>query len=224
MRDSAPSWGDNTRWLVAGPGLTAPMLDEDELAVVTPTGVARDWVRRNAWRRIAELWSQKDPDSRALKLLSRAEVRDPRPAARQRLRRSNPRRPASRSPPSPAPADPPPVEAQARPTGPFGSAIPSTLRHRASANRNSPWRWPNGWPTRAEAAHFNPVLILRAPTASGKTHLLNAIAWEAHACGPTSKVVYLTAERFLSTFVRAVMDRDGARPSRTRACAAPTYC
>ena len=32
----------------------------------------------------------------------------------------------------------------------------------------------------------------------GKTHLLNAIAWEAQRLRPDAKVVYLTAERFLS--------------------------
>src|SRR5690606_23689538 len=35
----------------------------------------------------------------------------------------------------------------------------------------------------------------------------NALAWEAMRTAPDRKVVYLTAERFLSTFVRAVMDR-----------------
>jgi chromosomal replication initiator protein len=43
------------------------------LVVVTPTGIARDWIRRNAWRRIGELWTQNDPDRRSLHLNSRAE-------------------------------------------------------------------------------------------------------------------------------------------------------
>ncbi|MDP8917211.1 MAG: chromosomal replication initiator protein DnaA, partial [Pseudomonadota bacterium] len=42
-------------------------------ALVTPTGVARDWIRRNAWRRVNELWTANDPLHRALELKCRAE-------------------------------------------------------------------------------------------------------------------------------------------------------
>ena len=58
--------------------------------------------------------------------------------------------------------------------------------------------------------HFNPVLF-HGPYGFGKTHLLNAIAWEAMRSRARQKVVYLTAERFLSTFVA---------PCRTRQTAA----
>ena len=44
---------------------------------------------------------------------------------------------------------------------------------------------------------------------AGKTHLLNAIAWEAMRVAPRKKVIYLTAERFLSSFVRSLMERTG---------------
>jgi hypothetical protein len=44
-----------------------------QLYLVTPTGVARDWIRRNAWRRIGELWAQHDPEGRILDLKSRME-------------------------------------------------------------------------------------------------------------------------------------------------------
>jgi chromosomal replication initiator protein len=57
--------------------------------------------------------------------------------------------------------------------------------------------------------HFNPVLI-HGPYGFGKTHQLNAMAWEAMRTAPDKRVIYLTAERFLSTFVRAVMDKQTA--------------
>ena len=44
-----------------------------QLVLVTPTGIARDWVRRNAWRRIVDLWGQLDPLGRRLELKSRVE-------------------------------------------------------------------------------------------------------------------------------------------------------
>ena len=56
--------------------------------------------------------------------------------------------------------------------------------------------------------YFNPV-VFHGPYGFGKTHLLNAIAWEAMRAAPHKKVIYLTAERFLSSFVKALMDRTG---------------
>src|ERR1039458_3995895 len=44
-----------------------------EPVLVTPTGIARDWIRRNAWRRIVELWMEHDPLARPLGLQSRVE-------------------------------------------------------------------------------------------------------------------------------------------------------
>jgi chromosomal replication initiator protein len=57
--------------------------------------------------------------------------------------------------------------------------------------------------------HFNPVVI-HGPYGFGKTHLLNAVAWEAQRREPGKTVMYMTSERFLSGFVRAVMDKNTA--------------
>lgn len=38
----------------------------NEICLVAATGVARDWIRRHAWRRIGELWAQNDPMGRHL--------------------------------------------------------------------------------------------------------------------------------------------------------------
>lgn len=50
---------------------------------------------------------------------------------------------------------------------------------------------------------FNP-LFLHASVGLGKTHLLQAIAWEAKRSNPGAKVLYLTAERFMYSFVQAL--------------------
>src|SRR5689334_12954562 len=52
----------------------------DEVCLVAATGVARDWIRRHAWRRIGELWAQNDPLGRRLDLKSRMEVDSEGPA------------------------------------------------------------------------------------------------------------------------------------------------
>src|SRR3569833_1394181 len=46
----------------------------DDVCLVAATGVARDWIRRHAWRRIGELWAQHDPMGRTLDLKSRMEL------------------------------------------------------------------------------------------------------------------------------------------------------
>jgi chromosomal replication initiator protein len=55
----------------------------------------------------------------------------------------------------------------------------------------------------------NPVLF-HAPYGFGKTHLLNALAWEAARARPDKRVIYLTAERFLSSFVKALQEKTTA--------------
>src|SRR3990167_8004742 len=45
----------------------------EDVCLVAATGVARDWIRRHAWRRIGELWAQNDPMGRSLDLKSRME-------------------------------------------------------------------------------------------------------------------------------------------------------
>ncbi len=55
------------------------------------------------------------------------------------------------------------------------------------------------------AVRFNPLFI-HAPVGLGKTHLLQAIAWEARARAGERKVLYLTAEYFMWRFASAIRD------------------
>jgi chromosomal replication initiator protein len=181
-----------------------------ELVLVTPTGIARDWIRRNAWRRVVELWTQNDPLARPLGLQSRVEFEA------GGLARTNTVDPAmALDMMNPVSTDLP------QPVSPSGSSIggvrtlratglqerftfatfvagPSNEFAYAMARRVATWT----------DGHFNPV-VFHGPYGFGKTHLLNAIAWEAMRVAPEKKVIYLTAERFLSSFVRALMERSG---------------
>lgn len=173
----------------------------DGPVLVTPTGVARDWIRRNAWRRIGELWAQCDPQGRRLDLKSRMEFEqaggEPVPAPKVSVEAIEIAEPVS--------SDLPPSR-QSRNAGlqerfTFETFVPGPANEFAHAVARRVASWADG--------HFNPV-VFHGPYGFGKTHLLNALAWEAMAAAPDKKVVYLTAERFLSTFVRAVMDRQTA--------------
>ncbi len=168
------------------------------LCLVTPTGVARDWIRRYAWRRIGELWAANDPDGRALNLKTRLEyeaeggeagdslVAEPEPQLTAGA--------AAEDATSPHGCRTSPL--QERFTFATFVAGPSNEFAHAVARRVASW----------SDGHFNPV-IFHGPYGFGKTHLLNALAWEAIKTAPDRKVVYMTSERFLSSFIQAVMDR-----------------
>jgi chromosomal replication initiator protein len=168
-----------------------------EMVVVTPTGLARDWIKRNAWRRIDELWTEHDPEHRRLDLKSRTEfekeVGAPKAPAAEQARPALTLAPAAE------------IAAPVRPQGlqermTFDSFVTGPSNEFAVSVARRVARGADGG--------FNPVLI-HGPYGFGKTHLLNAIGWEAHRLKPDAKIVYLTAEQFTSTFVRAVLDRTG---------------
>ncbi len=56
---------------------------------------------------------------------------------------------------------------------------------------------------------FNP-LFLYGGVGLGKTHLMHAIAWKIRELHPKRKVIYLSAEKFMYQFVRALRFKDTA--------------
>jgi len=179
-----------------------------EVCLVAATGVARDWIRRHAWRRIGELWAQNDPMGRPLDLKSRMEFDQAGPAAPMVAVVAPPAAVAVRD------ADTGVIEIEVDISQPkaarqqglqdrfsFETFVAGPANEFAFAVARRVASWADG--------HFNPVLF-HGPYGFGKTHLLNAMAWEAMRTAPGKRVVYLTAERFTSTFVKAVQDRQTA--------------
>ena len=179
-----------------------------QLILVTPTAYARDWVRKNALRRMNELWLGLDGLSRRLDVRCRAEMGSTPSASQVAAGRAEgaaviPLQPVPVSMPM---ATVPPVADGARAVRAaglqdrltFDSFVEGQGNAFALAIARQAAAWADG--------HFNPIFFC-GPYGYGKTHLLNAIAWEAQRLRPDARVVYLTAERFLSTFVRAAQDR-----------------
>jgi chromosomal replication initiator protein len=179
-----------------------------QLILVTPTAYARDWVRKNALRRMNELWLGLDGLSRRLDVRCRAEMGSTPSASQVAAGRAEgaaviPLQPIPQSMPM---ATVPPVADGARAVRAaglqdrltFDSFVEGQGNAFALAIARQAAAWADG--------HFNPIFFC-GPYGYGKTHLLNAIAWEAQRLRPDARVVYLTAERFLSTFVRAAQDR-----------------
>ena len=59
----------------------------------------------------------------------------------------------------------------------------------------------------SEKFEFNP-LYLYGGVGLGKTHLLHSVAWEIKANNPESKVLYLSAERFMFQFIKSLRQKD----------------
>lgn len=55
--------------------------------------------------------------------------------------------------------------------------------------------------------HFNPLFIYGG-VGLGKTHLMHAIAWQIKKTNPKRKVVYLSAEKFMYQFIKALRYKD----------------
>ena len=176
-----------------------------QLILVTPTAYARDWVRKNALRRMNELWLGLDGLARRLDVRCRAEMGSTPPASQVAAGRA----PAAGNVVSMPMATVAPVADGARAVRAaglqerltFDSFVEGQGNAFALAIARQAAAWADG--------HFNPIFFC-GPYGYGKTHLLNAVAWEAQRLRPDAKVVYLTAERFLSTFVRAMQDRSTA--------------
>ncbi|CAN7145682.1 chromosomal replication initiator protein DnaA [Phenylobacterium sp. LjRoot219] len=182
----------------------------DEVCLVAATGVARDWIRRHAWRRIGELWAQNDPLGRRLDLKSKMEVDSAGVVARASI----PAPVAANASVAPVAPEVFEVEVEAPPMAvkqgrmqglqerfSFESFVSGPANEFAFAVARRVATWADG--------HFNPV-VFHGPYGFGKTHLLNALAWEAMRSAPSKRVVYLSAERFTSTFVKALQDRQTA--------------
>lgn len=171
-----------------------------QLVLVTPTAYARDWVRKNALRRMNELWLGLDGLNRRLDVRCRAEVGSAPPASAVTV--SVPASVPVMTTAAPVTDGARAVRAaglQERLT--FDSFVEGEGNAFALAIARQTASWADG--------HFNPIFFC-GPYGYGKTHLLNAIAWEAQRLRPDAKVIYLTAERFLSTFVKAMQDRSTA--------------
>jgi chromosomal replication initiator protein len=184
------------------------------LCLVTPTGVARDWIRRYAWRRISELWAAYDPAGRALTLRTRLEYEAqcgvPTQAGSAALVLADDGGAAPHGAAGPRSDGVAPGADGEEPAGAgrranalqerftFETFVVGPSNEFAHAVARRVASWTDG--------HFNPV-VFHGPYGFGKTHLLQALAWEAMKTAPRRKVAYLTAERFLSSFVQAVMER-----------------
>jgi chromosomal replication initiator protein len=189
--------------------------------LVTPTVYARDWFSKHALNRAKEIWTQNDSQCRILDVLARIEYED--------IVRACELVPQSLAPDSAAQepkittgliseTQPKLCEGSALRTEPvLGANLVASRRINGLQDRLTFDTFVQGrgnqfaYSMSRQLALWQDgpfqLVFFHGPYGYGKTHLLNAIAWEAQMHRPEARIVYLTAEKFTSTFVKALMDR-----------------
>jgi chromosomal replication initiator protein len=191
-------------------------IDGDRAIIGVPTQFMRDWVVNNYADRIRALWARVNPAVRSIALSVRTPQFDRAGAQaaganghRSRVVNDNAGLPAD------LPADAPRSAATAAGTAalPDLTELGATLDPRFTFDTFIVGK-PNEFAFAAaermaanEKPPFNP-LFLYGGVGLGKTHLMHAIGWQAKRTNPNRRVVYLSAEKFMVQFIRALKQRD----------------
>ena len=179
--------------------LTLKQVDGGCVSVSVPTRFVRDWVAQNYADRITAVWNQMNTEVRRIEVVV--------DATRPSEDRTSFKEAAAGKPAAEAEDVPPPVPADDRnafsaPLDPrftfknFVVGKPNEFAH-AAARRVA----------EADKVSFNP-LFLYGGVGLGKTHLMHAIAWHLRMREPNRRVIYLSAEKFMYQFIRALRFKD----------------
>ena len=168
-----------------------------------PTRFMRDWVVSNYAERIRILWQDEDVGIERVEIVVQPPPRPaPKPDCAPKAAES---RPARQPVAAPAVARSEADNSYRDLSAPldrrftfedFVVGKPNELAY-AAARRVA----------EAGSVSFNP-LFLYGPVGLGKTHLMQSIAWEIGARYPKRRIIYLSAEKFMYQFVRALRTKD----------------
>ncbi len=163
--------------------------------ISVPTRFMRDWIVAHYVDRLSELWSKEDSDIKGVEVYIQSD-REPAPSA--------PARKASATAPSAAGGG-----TQSRPQTDISAPL-----DRRFTFENFVVGKPNEFAyaaaqrvAEASTAQFNP-LFLYGGVGLGKTHLMHAVAWHIHERTPERTVIYLSAEKFMYRFIRALREKN----------------
>lgn len=179
---------------------------DDAVTMAVPTRFMRDWVATHYAERLRLLWSGENPHIKAVEIIvAQRSAAAPKAAEVPLPTAIRAAAPSVRTESAPAPAadvDPMTPSDMSAPLDPrltFDNFIvgkPNELAFAAARRVAESARVP-----------FNP-LFLYGGVGLGKTHLMHAIAWEIRRRDPSRRVIYLSAEKFMYQFIRALRYRD----------------
>ena len=174
------------------------------ITVSVPTRFMRDWVMAHYMDRLRALWSEENPAVRAIDVV----VQESRAAAVTTFPK-----PPTNGPSTKSATRSISVQYSQAENEPDANDIGAPLDPRFSFDQfvvGKPNEFAYAAARRvAEAKHvpFNP-LFLYGGVGLGKTHLMHAIAWHIREREPRRAVIYLSAEKFMYRFIRALREQN----------------
>jgi chromosomal replication initiator protein len=171
---------------------------DGKVRISVPTRFMRDWVMAHYAERLENLWCGEMPEVSSVDVFVQPERTTAPPAAKKvevapkpaQEEKSNSKRYDSYRNEISAPLDPRFTFDQ------FVVGKPNEFAH-AAAQRVA----------EATRLQFNP-LFLYGGVGLGKTHLMHAIAWHIRKADPSRTVMYLSAEKFMYRFIRALREQN----------------
>ncbi|MBT3398733.1 MAG: chromosomal replication initiator protein DnaA [Rhodospirillaceae bacterium] len=180
------------------------------LRVAVPTRFMRDWIDQNYGTRLTELWAAENDTVQSVEILvepSQTIIQagaPPRQPLAQRIESEAAPRDSEVAAGAGVTAGSPPengfgdIRAALDERFKFGSFVvgrSNELAHAAARRVGE-----------AKSVPFNP-LFLYGGVGLGKTHLMHAIAWHLTEREPQRRVLYMSAEKFMYQFIRALRYR-----------------
>ncbi|NKB55359.1 MAG: chromosomal replication initiator protein DnaA [Alphaproteobacteria bacterium] len=162
------------------------VVDAETVRILAPTRFMRDWIETQYGERLKRLWSEENPEVRQLEIVHVGTEIEPAAAV-----------PAVPRVETEKNGDD--VGALLDPRFRFENFVvgkPNELAFAAARRVGE-----------AQSVPFNP-LFLYGGVGLGKTHLMHAIAWHIRKTNPERRVIYLSAEKFMYQFIRAMRYKD----------------
>ena len=174
--------------------ITVNDLAGSEIRLAVPSRFMRDWVVANYLDRLRELWSGENPSIHSVDVIIQPTQKSQE--GTKSLRRTEAQEAKASSPQFLSAAD---ISAPLDVRFTFDQFVvgkPNEFAY-AAARRVA----------EAHTVPFNP-LFLYGGVGLGKTHLMHAIAWEIQKREPKRTVMYMSAEKFMYRFVRALREQN----------------
>jgi len=171
--------------------LTLHEVKEGRVRIGVPTDFMRDWVQSQYGSRLLDLWVDENKDIRGIVIVTTPESGPGRHAI--------PAAPVCAAQTVTAESAISGVGAALDPRFTFDNFVtgkPNELAF-AAARRVA----------ESASVTFNP-LFLYGGVGLGKTHLMHAIAWQISRQSPDRRIIYLSAEKFMYQFIRALRYKD----------------
>jgi len=207
--------------------LTFSGFNGTEVSIMVPTRFMRDWVLTHYADRIRALWASENAQVQSVDIVVAPSKLVGGSAAGEDDNVPGPVAPAPQGPRlevfggsrgAPAaraaePAPPPEPAVVGRGGEEAGEEVSASLDQRFTFDNfvvGKPNELAHAAARRvaeATSATFNP-LFLYGGVGLGKTHLMHAIAWSIRSRQPQRRVIYLSAEKFMYQFIRALRFKD----------------